>query len=356
MRGLFELILTKVFIVVENNLEDKENQRPVEKPRALLRACSKSEKGDTLENALSNAVDVGETVHAQDKDRTEYLRDKIKLNIENYRKRMVRRKQTRSYKDAHGQLLPGRGRGKVGAHRGRGRGSVTTDEQIGGVIQNSFLTLVLQALEKDSSDNEGGPIGGMAETQEENPGQETITQSMEGDGEAPEEEGNRTTGAMGRGRSRGGVRSQLVTRKIQKFLDEINEEHRDPNEPLEGADVRRGGTRGTAIRTAASKRSILSEEETAEKKPRQNPNLGKKSPGKPSETRSEAPPPIPEVSTGKGKSGGKGGPAKGASKQLTPAPTPPPPKPKATPSTSTERGLGAGAKEYETDGRQSHGR
>ena len=215
---------------------------------------------------------------------------------------------------------------------------MTTDEQIGGVIQNSFLTLVGQALEKDSSDNEGGPIGGMPETREEDPGQETITQSMEGDGEAPEEEESRMTGAMGRGRSRGGVRSQLITRKMQKFLDE----QKDPNEPLEGADARRGGTRGAAIRTAASKRSIPNEEETAEKKPRKNPNPGKKSPGKPSETRSEAPPPIPEVSTGKGKSGGKGGPAKGASKQLTPAPTPPLPKPKATPSTSAGKRLGAG--------------
>ena len=74
---------------------------------------------------------------------------------------------------------------------------MTTDEQIGGVIRNSFLMLVGQVLEKDSSDNEGGPIGGMTETREEDPGQETITQSMEGDGEAPEEEESRTTGAMG---------------------------------------------------------------------------------------------------------------------------------------------------------------
>ena len=216
--------------------------------------------------------------------------------------------------------------------------------------------LVGQALEKDSSDNEGGPIGGMTETREEDPGQETVTQSTEGDGEAPEEEESRTTGGMGQGGSRGGVRSQLVTQKMQKFLDEINEEPRDPNEPLEGADTRRGGTRGVAIRTAASKRSILTEEETATKKPRKNPNLEKKSPKKPSEAQSEVPPPIPEVSTGKGKSGGKGGPAKGALKQLTLAPTPPPPKPKAkmkkvlsshqaTPSTSTGRGLGAGQKD-----------
>ena len=134
------------------------------------------------------------------------------------------------------------------------------DEQIGGVIRNSFLMLIGQVLEKDSSDNEGGPIGGTPETQEEDPGWETITQSMEGDGEAPEEEESRTTGAMGRGGSRGGVRSQLVTRKMQKFLDEINVEQRDPNELLEGADARRGGARGTAIRTAASKRSILTEE------------------------------------------------------------------------------------------------
>ena len=57
--------------------------------------------------------------------------------------------------------------------------------------------------------------------------------------EAPEEEGNsRTMGAMGRGRSRGGVQSQLITRKMQKFLDEINVKQRDPNKPLEGADAR----------------------------------------------------------------------------------------------------------------------
>ena len=292
---IVKLILTKVFTVVENNLEDKENQRPVEGPRALSRACSKSEKGDALENALGKAVDVGKTVHAQDKDRTEYLRDKIKLNIENYRKRMVRRKQTRSYKDSQGQLPQGRGRGKVGAQRGRGRGDVTTDEQIGGVIRNSFLTLIGQALEKDSSDNEGGLIGGMVETREEDPGQEMITPLKEGDREAPEEEGNKTMGAMGRGRSHGGVQSQLITQKMQKFLDK-QEEQRDPNEPLEGANARRGGTRGVAIRTAASKRSIPSEEETAGKKPRKNPNPGRKSPGKPSETRSEAPPPTPEVS------------------------------------------------------------
>ena len=53
---------------------------------------------------------------------------------------------------------------------------------------------------------------------------------------------------MGRGGSHGGVRSQLVTQKMQKFLDEINAEQRDPNELLEGADVRRGGARGTAIK------------------------------------------------------------------------------------------------------------
>ena len=70
---------------------------------------------------------------------------------------------------------------------------------------------------------------------------------------------------------------------MQKFLDEINEEPRDPKEPLEGADIRRGGTRGAAIRTAASKRSIPTEEETAAKKPRKNPNPEKKSPKKPSE-------------------------------------------------------------------------
>ena len=29
-------------------------------------------------------------MHAQDKDKFEYLKDKIKLNIENYRERMVR--------------------------------------------------------------------------------------------------------------------------------------------------------------------------------------------------------------------------------------------------------------------------
>ena len=44
-----------------------------------------------------------------------------------------------------------------------------TDEQIGGVIRNSFLTLVGQALEKDSSDNEGGPTGGMVETRGRRP-------------------------------------------------------------------------------------------------------------------------------------------------------------------------------------------
>ena len=104
---IVELILTKVFTVVENNSEDKENQRPDEGPRALSKACSKSKKGDILENILNKAVDVGEIVHAQDKDKTEYLKDKIKLNIENYRERMVRRKQMRSYKDTHGQLLPG---------------------------------------------------------------------------------------------------------------------------------------------------------------------------------------------------------------------------------------------------------
>ena len=103
-------------------------------PRALSRMCSKSKKRDALENILGKAVDVGKILHAQDKDKTEYLRDKIKLNIENYRERMVRQKQTHSYKDAHGQLPPGRGRGKVGVRRGRGHGSVTTDEQIGGAI------------------------------------------------------------------------------------------------------------------------------------------------------------------------------------------------------------------------------
>ena len=230
---IVELILTKVFTVVENNSEDKENQKPVEGLRTLSRACSKFEKGDALENTLSKAVDVGKTVHAQDKDRTECLRDKIKLNIENYRKRMVQQKWTCSYKDSQGRLPQGRGRGKVGARRGRGRGDVTTDEQIGGAIQNSFLTLVRQALEKDSSDNEGRPIGGMVE---EDPEQETITPSTEGDKEAPEEEGNKMTGAMGQGRSREGVRSQLITRKMQKFLDKL-EEQRDPNEPLEGANA-----------------------------------------------------------------------------------------------------------------------
>ena len=176
---------------------------------------------------------------------------------------------------------------------------------------------------------------------EEDPGQEageTVVQSTEGSVEAPGEEESRVTGGMGRGGNHGGVQSQLITRKMQKFLDKINEEPKDPNEPLEGADARRGGTRGAAIRTATSKRSIPTEEETAAKKPRKNP------------------PPTPEVPTGKGKSGGKGGPAKGASKQPTPAPMPPPPKPKAktkkalpphqaTPGTSTRRGLGAGRKD-----------
>ena len=74
---------------------------------------------------------------------------------------------------------------------------MTTDEQIGGAIRNSFLTLVGQALEKDSSDNEGGPIGGVVETREEDPRQETITPSTEGDKEAPEEEGNKTDGGNG---------------------------------------------------------------------------------------------------------------------------------------------------------------
>ena len=124
---------------------------------------------------------------------------------------------------------------------------------------------------------------------------------------------------------------------MQKFLDE-REEQGDPNEPLEGANARRGGTRGAAIRTSASKRSLPSEEETARKKPRKDPNPGRKSPGK----SGGAPPPTPEVPAGKGKSGGKGGPAKGALKQLTPASTPPPPKPKSTPSASTGKGLGVG--------------
>ena len=86
---IVELILTKVFTVVENNSEDKENQRPDEGLRALSRMCSKSKKRDALENVLGKAVDVGEILHAQDKDKTKYLRDKIKLNIENYRERMV---------------------------------------------------------------------------------------------------------------------------------------------------------------------------------------------------------------------------------------------------------------------------
>ena len=133
---IVELILTKVFTVVENNLEDKENQRPVERPRALSRMhAPKSEKGDALENTLGKVVDVGETVHAQDKDRTEYLRDKIKLNIENYRERMVQRKQTRSYKDSPGTIaikVEVEGRSEhVGVEVAE---DVTTDEQIGGVI------------------------------------------------------------------------------------------------------------------------------------------------------------------------------------------------------------------------------
>ena len=199
----------------------------------------------------------------------------------------------------------------------------------------------------------------MRETQEEDLGQEageTVAQSTEGGVEAPGEEESRATGGMGRGGNRGGVRSQLITRKMQKFLDQINEEPRDPNKPLEGADTRRGGTRGAAIRTATLKRSILTEEETAAKKPRKNPNPEKKSPKKPKEAQSEVPPPTPEVPTGKGKSGRNGGPAKGASKQLTPAPMPPPPKPKAkmkkalpphqaTPGTLTGRGLGARRKD-----------
>ena len=82
---------------------------------------------------------------------------------------------------------------------------MTTDEPMAGAIRNSFLTLVGQALEKDSSDNEGGLIGGMIETREEDPRQKTITPPTEGGKETPEEEGNKTTGAMGRGRSRGGV-------------------------------------------------------------------------------------------------------------------------------------------------------
>ena len=110
---------------------------------------------------------------------------------------------------------------------------MTTGEQMAGAIRNSFLTLIGQALEKDSSDNEGGPIGGMEETREEDPRQEMLT--TEGDKEPPEEEGNKTTGAMGRGRSCGGVRSQLITRKMQKFLDELEEQ--DPNELLEGANA-----------------------------------------------------------------------------------------------------------------------
>ena len=75
-----------------------------------------------------------------------------------------------------------------------------TDEQTGGMIWNSFLTLVGQALEKDNSDNEGGPIGGMPETREEDPGQEagkTVAQSTEGSVEAPREEESRVTGGMG---------------------------------------------------------------------------------------------------------------------------------------------------------------
>ena len=104
---IVELILTEVFTLVENNLEDKENQRPDEGLRALSRACSKSKMGDALKNILDEVVDVGKIMHAQDKDKIEYLKDKIKLNIENYRERMVRRKQMRSYKDAHGQLPAG---------------------------------------------------------------------------------------------------------------------------------------------------------------------------------------------------------------------------------------------------------
>ena len=145
---IVELILTEVFTLVENNLEDKENQRPDEGPRALSRACSESKMGEALANVLDEAVDVGDIMHAQDKDRINYLKDKIKLNIENYKERMVRHKQTCSYKDAKGQLPAGQGRGKDGVHRGRGRGGVLTDEQTGGVIWNSFLTLIGQALEK----------------------------------------------------------------------------------------------------------------------------------------------------------------------------------------------------------------
>ena len=81
---IVELILAEVFRLVDSDQEDHENQEPQKRRGAK---CSREHalnlKRDALENILNKAVDVGNTMHAKDKDKLNQLKVKVKLNIEN---------------------------------------------------------------------------------------------------------------------------------------------------------------------------------------------------------------------------------------------------------------------------------
>ena len=124
---------------------------------------------------------------------------------------MVCHKKTQSFKDSHGNLPQSRGAGKGGKSRGRGHGKVGRGEGKVPPAETAEKGRVAEMDEEASERPEGG-------TGVEIPGMiEVGTRDSEG----KKEKG--ATGAKG-----------LMTRNMQKFIDQMNEDQEKEN-PLEGA-------------------------------------------------------------------------------------------------------------------------
>ena len=350
-----------MFRQVEALQKEKENRKPGTKSGESgthSRTCSESGEQNVPEYVPELVIESRTLKHAQDKDYTNQLKEKIKTHIANCRHNMVRQKHMKSYRDEHGNLPVGRGRGKQGQHRGRGGES--PNEVVN--IRNSFFTLCGLTMDKEESDNEEGLIGGMPE--------ESTPESGTGRGALLNE-------------GRGGLRSQLITRNMQKYLNQMNQPAADPKELPKGTSAGRGRG-GAAIRTAGAKRpGESSKESPKKKKPQKDPSPKKKPveaketqvkgaktkhPEKQPDKQPDLPPPqkkfktkdpkskqmltppTPEKTQGSKKAGGRGGPAKSSTKT---APKPPPavvgtstggPRRRSTPRV----GLGTGTKDIRT--------
>ena len=159
------------------------------------------------------------------------LRQKVKKNIDAYRGSMVKTKSTPSFRDERGNLPVGRGRGKFGPHRGRGVRTCGGGRATEAPLSPPGVRSVFDTLK----------------------GQVLTTPSSNFDDEQFLKEMPKGRGSSGSGQS---VRGQIVMRRVQKTLDEVDGSS-IPTDPGRGANADRG-KRGTVPQTSVAKRTAES--------------------------------------------------------------------------------------------------